>query len=57
LEKWWWLDETPQGFCPDSAYLAIRRLAFRLFALNSISVRFSTHEDNTINLRLMTVEM
>jgi len=26
LEKWWWLDETPQGFCPDSAYLAIHRL-------------------------------
>jgi hypothetical protein len=42
LEKWWWLDETPQGFCPDSAYLAIHRLAFRLFALNSISARFST---------------
>jgi hypothetical protein len=23
LEKWWWLDETPQGFCTDSAYLAV----------------------------------
>ena len=22
LEKWWWLGETLQGFCPDSAYLA-----------------------------------
>jgi hypothetical protein len=33
LEKWWWLDETPQGFCTDSAYLAIHRLAFRHFTL------------------------
>jgi len=47
LEKWWWLDETPQGFCPDSAYLATQCLAIRLFALNSISVRFSAQSKNT----------
>jgi len=46
-----------RGFVCTSAYLAIHRLAFRLFALNSISVRSSTHEDNTINIRVMTVEM
>jgi hypothetical protein len=39
LEKWWWLGETPQGFCPDSAYLAIQRLDIQFFALNPISVR------------------
>jgi len=33
LEKWWWLDETPQGFCPDSAYLAVQCLAFLHFTL------------------------
>jgi hypothetical protein len=33
LEKWWWLDETPQGFCPDSAYLVVQCLAFLHFTL------------------------
>jgi hypothetical protein len=50
LEKWWWLDETPQGFCPDSAYLAIRRLDIRLFALNLITVRFSVQNQLTAYL-------
>jgi hypothetical protein len=33
LEKWRWLDETPKGFCPDSAYLAIHRLDIQLSPL------------------------
>jgi hypothetical protein len=48
LEKWCWLDETPQGFCPDSAYLAIQCLAIQFFVLNPISARFSVqHNNNT----------
>jgi hypothetical protein len=50
LEKWWWLGETPQGFCPDSAYLAIQCLAIQFFALNPIAVRFSVQNQFTVSL-------
>ena len=40
LEKGWWVRETPKGFRAHSAFLAIHRLAFRLFTLNSIPDRF-----------------
>ena len=56
LEKWWWARGTLKGFRAHSAFLAIQclaihRLAFRLFALNSTSDHFSTQDNNTINLR------
>jgi len=50
LEKWWWLDETPQGFCPDSAYLAIQCLAIQFFALNPVTVRFSVQNQFTVSM-------
>jgi hypothetical protein len=42
MEKWWWLDETPQGFCPDSAYLAIQCLAIRHFTVYPPGFSFPT---------------
>jgi hypothetical protein len=42
---------TTKGFRAHSAFLAIHRLAFRLFTLNSISDRFPTQDNIIINLR------